>query len=101
MHVENGQIYETRIDKDGKSNKTLLTKSFVDWIDYWAVDFDYEKRKEIIYVEKEDGSFEEQWTGQYIFENQWQSFRTKDKELELVTPPIEVIGNERTIAIRV
>ena len=49
MHVENGQIYETRIDKDGKSNKTLLTKSFVDWIDYWAVDFDYEK---IIYVEK-------------------------------------------------
>ena len=101
LHVENGQIFETRKDKEGNLNKTLITKSYVDWIDYWAVDFDYQKRKEIIYVEKDDGSFDEQWTGQYIFENQWQSYRTKDQELELVTPPIEVITKERIIAIRV
>ncbi len=101
LHVENGQIFETRKDKEGIFNKTLLTKSFVDWIDYWAVDFDYHNRKEIIYSEKDDGSIEEQWTGQYIFENRWQSFRTKDQELELVTPPLEVISNERIIAIRV
>ena len=101
LHVENGQIFETRKDKEGNLNKTLLTESFVDWIDYWAVDFDYQKRKEIIYIKKDDGSFEEQWTGKYIFENQWQSFRSKDNELELVTPPIEMISNERIVAVRV
>ena len=49
LHVENGQIFETRKDKEGNLNKTLITKSYADWIDYWAVDFDYQKRKEIIY----------------------------------------------------
>ena len=30
--------------------------------------------------------FEEQWTGGYIFENEWQSFRTRQsRELELKT----------------
>ena len=30
--------------------------------------------------------FEERWTGSYIFENEWQSFRTrKDRELELIS----------------
>jgi site-specific DNA-methyltransferase (adenine-specific)/adenine-specific DNA-methyltransferase len=30
--------------------------------------------------------FEERWTGAYIFENEWQSFRTRHKrELELTT----------------
>jgi hypothetical protein len=37
----------------------------------------------------EDGEFlefEERWTGSYIFENEWQSFRTrKNRELELRT----------------
>ncbi len=67
--------------------------------DYWAVDFNYESRKEIIKVAKQMGvenalpgvvvagqeflEFEERWTGAYIFENQWQSFRTrKDRALE-------------------
>jgi site-specific DNA-methyltransferase (adenine-specific)/adenine-specific DNA-methyltransferase len=32
--------------------------------------------------------FEERWTGGYIFENEWQSFRTrKSRELELITAP--------------
>ena len=30
--------------------------------------------------------FEERWTGAYIFENEWQSFRTrKDRKLELTS----------------
>jgi site-specific DNA-methyltransferase (adenine-specific)/adenine-specific DNA-methyltransferase len=30
--------------------------------------------------------FEEKWTGGYIFENEWQSFRTRrNRELELIT----------------
>ena len=32
--------------------------------------------------------FEERWTGAYIFENEWQSFRTrKDRELERTSAP--------------
>jgi len=77
----------------------VLTKQWTDWVDYWAVDFNYESRKEIIKVAKNLGvegalpgtastgefiDFEERWTGAYIFENEWQSFRTRqDRELEL------------------
>lgn len=32
--------------------------------------------------------FEERWTGSYIFENEWQSYRTRrDRGLELTTAP--------------
>ena len=69
------------------------------------MDFDYESRREIIQQPKTMGvegelpgvvhadqgefiDFEERWTGAYIFENEWQSFRTrKDRELELTTAP--------------
>jgi len=61
------------------------TKSWKDWIDYWAVDFNYQHKKEIIRV-IEDGEEKEEWTGNYIFENEWQSFRTKkNPEIELVS----------------
>ena len=71
-------------------------------MDYWAVDFDYMSRKEIIRVPKGAGAnadvidvapgetveFEEHWTGGYIFENEWQSFRTRqNRELELTSAP--------------
>jgi len=99
---EKGNLVKVSKDKDGKIKKEILTKKWHDWIDYWAVDFDYESRKEIIkrakgFGEKgekdvytpEDGSFvdtEEVWSGNYIFENEWQSFRTKkDRELELTS----------------
>ena len=66
----------------------------------------YEKRKEIIKVPVGTGlgdvatlpgfeaaqgeiplpQFEERWTGAYIFENEWQSFRTRqNRDLELTT----------------
>jgi site-specific DNA-methyltransferase (adenine-specific)/adenine-specific DNA-methyltransferase len=99
---EKGNLVKVSKDKDGKIKKEILTKKWHDWIDYWAVDFDYESRKEIIKRAKgfgdkgekdvytpEDGSFvdtEEVWSGNYIFENEWQSFRTKkDRGLELTS----------------
>ena len=99
---EKGNLVKVSKDKDGKIKKEILTKEWHDWIDYWAVDFDYESRKEIIKRAKgfgdkgekdvytpEDGSFvdtEEVWSGNYIFENEWQSFRTKkDRGLELTS----------------
>ena len=100
---EQGQLLKISKDKDGIIKRETLTREWTDWVDYWAVDFDYESRKEIIKVPVaagEDGvlpgfegpqaglplEFEDRWTGSYIFENEWQSFRTrKNRELELIT----------------
>ena len=113
---EVGKLIKVNKDNDGVVTKETLTKKWTDWVDYWAVDFDYHSRKEIIRVSREhkhsalalptasggekkikaregeqaylsdDLAYEEQWTGGYIFENQWQTFRTrKDRDLELKT----------------
>ena len=85
--IENGQITKLSKDKNGILKREALTKNWVDWIDYWAVDFDYESKKEIIRVE-ENGEVKEVWTGNYLFENKWQSFRTKkNQKIELISAP--------------
>ncbi len=117
--VENGQIIKITKDKDGIVNKEILTKKWTDWIDYWAVDFNFESKKEMIRIPKTgsqqkklDGSsdpiqaslleYDEAWTGDYVFENEWQDFRTKKKrELALQTPPMEVGKGKRKIAVKV
>ena len=101
---DQGQLYKVSKSKDGIVNKEKLTKHWTDWVDYWAVDFDFMQRKEIIKVPRESGvvgnafgnpagigvggeiQFEERWTGGFIFENEWQSFRTRqNRALELTT----------------
>ncbi|MES2953025.1 MAG: site-specific DNA-methyltransferase [Patescibacteria group bacterium] len=101
--VENGQIIKVSKDKDGILTRETLTKKWTDWIDYWAIDFNFESKKEIIRVPKKEGEgFEEAWTGSYIFENEWQSFRTKkDRALELTSTPRELSGGKRKIAVKV
>jgi len=43
-----------------------------------------------------------QWTGDFIFENEWQSFRTKrDRKLELKNVFREVPGGRRKAAVKV
>lgn len=98
---EQGQLIKVSKDKAGVVTREVLTKTWTDWVDYWAVDFDYMSRKEIIKVPKGSGieeprpapyvspvEFEDRWTGGYIFENEWQSFRTRqNRKLELVTAP--------------
>ncbi|MEB2309084.1 MAG: site-specific DNA-methyltransferase [Candidatus Brocadiaceae bacterium] len=81
--IENGQIIRIEKDKNGIVKREVLTKDWIDWIDYWSVDFDYTNKKEIISIGK-NGASEDVWTGSYIFENEWQSFRTKkNSNLEL------------------
>jgi len=75
--IEDGQIVKVVKDKNGIITRTVLTENWYDWIDYWAIDFNYEDKKEIIKVHNEKGEVEEKWTGNYLFENEWQSFRTK------------------------
>ena len=47
-----GQALKVSKDKQGVVTRDVLTKTWTDWVDYWAVDFDYESRKEIIKVAK-------------------------------------------------
>ena len=47
-------------------------------------------------------NYGEVWTGNYIFENEWQSFRTKkDRSLELKSISQEIEKGRRKIAIKV
>lgn len=48
-----------------------------------------------------EGGFEEIWTGDYVFENEWQSFPTKkDRSLELSIFQ-EIMPGRRKIAVKV
>ncbi len=101
--ADHGQIVHISKDKSGKITREQLTKHWTDWIDYWAVDFDFESKREIIRVKNEDtGETEEQWSGDYVFENEWQSFRTKkDRSLELTSVKHECAPGRRKIAVKV
>ena len=100
--VDRGQIIKISKDKKGITTREPLTKTWTDWIDYWSVDFDFESKKEIISVQNTDGVTEEIWSGDYIFENEWQSFRTrKDRSLELKSIYKEVLPGRRKIAVKV
>jgi len=109
-----GKLVKVAKDKNGTVSREVLTKVWTDWVDYWAVDFDYESRKEIIQRPVNMGvdgvasaaefvTFEDHWTGSYIFENEWQSFRTrKSREIELTSAPHEYPAPGRyTVAVKV
>ena len=101
--VENGKIIKVSKDKDGVVSKEPLTKKWTDWIDYWSVDFNFESKREIVRVKNQaTGQEEEIWTGDFIFENEWQSFRTKkDRSLELETPYHECPAGRYKVAVKV
>lgn len=116
--VEKGHFVKLVKDKKGVMTRETLTENWTDWIDYWSVDFDYESKREIVRVPKQwdeqnvikgmEGEqpdldeWEERWTGDYIFENEWQSFRTKkDRSLELTSVAHEVPPGKRKIAVKV
>jgi len=101
--VEKGQIVKVSKDAHGIVNREVLTQSWTDWIDYWAVDFNFESKREIVRVKNPDGGeWEEVWTGDYIFENEWQSFRTKkNRSLELTSVYQECTPGRRKLAVKV
>jgi len=101
--VEKGQIVKLTKDKTGVVTREALTQHWTDWIDYWSVDFDFESKREIIRIQnRETGETEEQWTGDYVFENEWQSFRTKkDRSLELKSIARECLQGRHKIAVKV
>ena len=118
--VEQGQVVKLSRNTDGTVSREFLTRHWTDWIDYWSVDFDFESKREIIRVKAESSpdeqaafesmgdrqqklvGWEEQWTGDYVFENEWQSFRTKkDRSLELISVAHECPPGRHKIAVKV
>jgi hypothetical protein len=114
VEVIDGQIWKISKDKNTDIvEREQLTKNWTDWVDYWSVDFNYESKKEVL--QSVDGVAT--WTGDYIFENDWQSFRTKkDRRLELqsvfkeypskgrykvAVKVIDIFGNDTTKVIEV
>ena len=114
--VDQGQVVRVAKDKKGIITKENLTSNWQDWIDYWAVDFDFASQPETITV-IEDGKEVKKRTGKFIFENEWQSFRTKsDRSLELTSSPfsyadpgnylvavkvIDIFGNDTTRVFKI
>ena len=128
---DGGQLYKVAKSKAGVVSRDRLTTTWTDWVDYWAVDFDYGSRKEIVkrprslalqasLVAPSQGElveWEDWWTGGYIFENEWQSFRTRQsRSLELKTVAhtyaqpgryqvavkvIDIFGNDTTTIVPV
>lgn len=86
--IDGGMIIKKEVSKEGILSEQILTENWHDWVDYWAIDYNYEDKREIICTtDKETGEVHEKWTGNYIFENEWQSFRTKQSPtLELTAP---------------
>ncbi|PJI42200.1 site-specific DNA-methyltransferase [Ferrovibrio sp.] len=115
--IDAGEVVKVSKDKKGVVSREVLTKAWSDWVDYWAVDFDFENRKEIVRITEADGSEREVWTGGYIFENEWQSFRTRQqRQLELTSAMheypkkgrykigikvVDIFGNDTTKVIEV
>jgi len=101
--VEKGQIVKVSKDADGIVKREVLTQRWTDWIDYWAVDFNFENKRELIRQQNpESGEWEEVWTGEYVFENEWQSFRTKkNRELELTSVFHQCQPGRRKVAVKV
>ena len=101
--VDRGKIVKVSKDDKGILTQEPLTQTWTDWIDYWAVDFNFENKREIIRIKSEaTGEWEEVWTGEYIFENEWQSFRTKkDRSLELESVYHECTPGRRKLAVKV
>jgi len=117
--VEKGQIVKVSKNAKGIVSREVLTKKWTDWIDYWAVDFNFESKREIVRIPRDKMNqaqipgmeqpeqldlpeYEEVWTGDYIFENEWQSFRTrKDRSLELTSVFQECTPGRRKLAVKV
>ena len=109
--LDNGKILKITKDKAGIIKQEEIATNWMDWIDYWSIDFNYEDRPELIITEGEDGKLQQVETGRFVFDNNWQSFKTKGSELELTSATyqypnsgtykiavkvIDVFGNDTT-----
>ena len=97
LAVEAGELVEYKKDSRGIVSINPIATKWQDWIDYWAVDFDFESNKEC----RRNAKGEQEWTGDYIFENEWQDFRTKQHSQLEFTSASKEIPNRKDVKVAV
>ncbi|MDR2801565.1 MAG: site-specific DNA-methyltransferase [Desulfovibrio sp.] len=102
--LERGQIVRIGKDKGGVVRRKVVTRKWADWIDCWAVDFEFGRESDVF--DRKNGErrkIDENGCGDFLFRNMWRSFRTrKDRNLELVSVFHEYReGGRKNIAVRV
>ena len=98
--VEKGQIVKVTRDRHGVV--TREPRNWTDWIDYWAVDFNFGRHQENAGPRRETGGgWEELPMEDCVFENEWQSFRTKkDRSLSLMSVFHPCTPGPRRLAVK-
>ena len=43
--LQRGMVVRVFKDKEGGVQREVIVKEWSDWIDYWSIDFDYERRQ--------------------------------------------------------
>ena len=102
--VDDGDVVRIKKDREtGEVTREKLTKSWMHWVDYWAVDFDYESRPAVVRIRDDaTGEVREEETGDHIFENEWQSFRRRRGEMEWESAWEKLpLGARRKVAVKV
>ncbi|MDR2406444.1 MAG: site-specific DNA-methyltransferase [Deltaproteobacteria bacterium] len=101
IRILDGDVVKITKDKRrGTFNTEVLTQKWLDWVDYWAVDFDFKRdTKEF----PKDHSPSPPPRGGPVFKNHWQSFRTRvSRTLELKSPHHKYPRpGKKTIAVKV
>lgn len=114
--VDQGQVLRLTKTKTGVITRETVTSNWEDWIDYWSIDFNFQSKPEVVQVLQDEVLISHE-TGRYIFENEWQSFRTaRDRNLELssawhtyptegtyavAVKVIDIFGNDTTRVFKV
>ncbi len=82
--LDNGQLLKIVNKKSGCEQRHLLTPNWSDWVDYWAVDFEYGADQ------LQSGENPSIAPDGSIFNSVWHSFRTpRNRSIELSSPAWE------------
>jgi hypothetical protein len=95
--LDNGQLLKIVNKKSGGEQRHLLTPNWSDWVDCWAVDFEYGASQ------LQSGEYPSIASDGSIFNSVWHSFRTpRNRSIELSSPlwEYESPGNYK-IAVKV
>lgn len=85
--LDDGQLVKVVKTKQHGEQKHILTKKWSDWIDYWAVDFDYGGERTLKEIRTQPKNCLHREEKGPIFNSEWQAFRTpKKRPIELTSP---------------
>lgn len=117
LRIVNGNLEKvTLVKATGEKVVEPITKTWHDWVDYWSVDYLWESKPEKVETVDVAGARVEIFTGDFIFENEWQSFRTRqNRALEFTSMPyayqsgsfkaaikvVDILGNDTMVVVDV